>query len=161
MRSLKTFFRAGQHRILALMLTCCLLIGIVPNMGIVALAAGETATSVIVGDATLSADRPYLVNGTASAGETLGAGDDAANANDITYGNQKYVKMAPPIHTHCICGGAMSDHTGHESVTYRHTAGWQLLSGRGCYPHGRPYHRQPGHRFQSLPQRLCARSCHV
>ena len=100
MRSLKTFFRAGQHRILALMLTCCLLIGIVPNMGIVALAAGETATSVIVGDATLSADRPYLVNGTASAGETLGAGDDAANANDITYGNQKYVKMAPPIHTH-------------------------------------------------------------
>ena len=119
MRSLKTFFRAGQHRILALMLTCCLLIGIVPNMGIVALAAGETATSVIVGDAALSADRPYLVNSTASAGETLGAGDDAANANDITYENQKYVKIAPLIHTHCICGGAMSDHTGHESVTYQ------------------------------------------
>ena len=85
MRSLKTFLRAGQHRILALMLICCLLIGIVPSMGIVALAAGETATSVIVGDATLSADRPYLVNGTASAGGTLGV-DGCSAYFDATSG---------------------------------------------------------------------------
>ncbi len=70
-----------------------------------------------------------------ASGMGVSAGDDAANANDITYENQKYVKIAPLIHTHCICGDTMSDHTGQRECDIsapddhqRHTAGWQLLS---------------------------------
>ena len=98
MRKLKSIFRANQHRMLALMLTFCMLISIVPNMGIAALEAGKTATSVIVGDATLSSDRPYLVNGAASASGTPGADGCTAyfdaNSGTITLNGANITKEA-------------------------------------------------------------------
>ena len=63
-----------RKRLLATLLTVCMVITLLPAMSIPALAANPPATSVTINDVSLNSMYPYLVSGANSASGTLGTG---------------------------------------------------------------------------------------
>ena len=70
------------NKLMATILTLCMMISLLPTMSLTAFA--DTATSVHVGGVELNSSTPYLVNGVASASGTLGTDGCTAYFNDGT-----------------------------------------------------------------------------
>lgn len=90
---------------------------------------GIYARNIIINGGTVTASGETFGLETAGSGEItisntleIIAGDEAGIAVKVdVYEDQKYVKIMPSPHSHCVCGGSenIGDHTAHSDVNYQ------------------------------------------
>lgn len=78
--------KARTRKLLSLLVTLCMVIGLLPGMALTAAAANAPAATVRVnGNVTLNGDKPYLLNGKAAETGVLGS-DGCTAFYDVSSG---------------------------------------------------------------------------